>query len=485
MTVFWLFILFATIFQRNINVAGAFQFRLSTLPLRGRPPTIPVASFGSKSTRSGSTSRAAVTRIHTAVYCSDDDQQSPHQRRSPRQHPLQTPRRREVIELQILRFLQTNAPTFVARPLALAVHYSLLSEFFTPTLALVAWTVSLPAAASLVSYTCVNDIVNTAFKWAFQRPRPLWIESYKITKLQPQNCGIKQKQNWEADYSFPSAHTQLFSGLAIVSLILAGNKLTATTASLAVLLGTLIGLTRNYLGVHWPTDTAAGVAIGGTLGLVWGTLLDPYIWILRQQSPLLSLQVATGMVAALASGLAVIRRLAPAVDTELEDRWSRNSMAASLSLSETTNDNAENLKPKEDLHPSQFAPRPRKLLLKVPQLATLWCILASTALCPAYLPSAMMEPAVGGSQAYRAIQAVIGLGGLTVWGLGLKKLTSSIAGKVEDSSNKHSNKHSNSNSNSNRHLVALTKGLFYAVISTWIFLGSQITHRQVFAMIFP
>jgi undecaprenyl-diphosphatase len=59
------------------------------------------------------------------------------------------------------------------------------------------------------------------------------------------------------DYSFPSGHTTAafsigvsiamsFTGLAIVSIIIAS----------------LVGFSRVYLGVHYPTDVGAGVVVG-------------------------------------------------------------------------------------------------------------------------------------------------------------------------------------------------------------------------------
>lgn len=50
----------------------------------------------------------------------------------------------------------------------------------------------------------------------------------------------------------------------------------------------LIALTRNYLGVHWCSDTLTGWAIGSLSGVLWG-LLDPYELLLRRQDPWLSM----------------------------------------------------------------------------------------------------------------------------------------------------------------------------------------------------
>ena len=85
-------------------------------------------------------------------------------------------------------------------PLALGVHYSLRPKIITPLLALIVWLISLPRGASLVIFVCASDLVNTAVKWAVQRPRPRWILPDDAGLLSPVGA-------WEVDLSFPSAHS--------------------------------------------------------------------------------------------------------------------------------------------------------------------------------------------------------------------------------------------------------------------------------------
>jgi undecaprenyl-diphosphatase len=74
-------------------------------------------------------------------------------------------------------------------------------------------------------------------------------------------------------YSFPSGHTL---HAVCFTLILTSYFPEWTAALAAVTL--LIALSRVILGLHYPTDVAAGAALGGALG--FGSLL------LAQQSPL-------------------------------------------------------------------------------------------------------------------------------------------------------------------------------------------------------
>lgn len=66
-----------------------------------------------------------------------------------------------------------------------------------------------------------------------------------------------------ADWSFPSGHATtgaLTAGLLLAALALHGPLGPAGTAgaALTVLWGAAVGLTRVYLGVHWPSDVLGG-----------------------------------------------------------------------------------------------------------------------------------------------------------------------------------------------------------------------------------
>jgi membrane-associated phospholipid phosphatase len=101
-------------------------------------------------------------------------------------------------------------------------------------------------------------VLNQALKLAFGRPRPRVIE-------------------WRVDhvgsYSFPSGHAMasmiIYAMLAYVILDLNPPRpVKRLTVALAATIITLVGLSRIYLGVHYPTDILAGYAVG----FAWATL---------------------------------------------------------------------------------------------------------------------------------------------------------------------------------------------------------------------
>ncbi len=72
-------------------------------------------------------------------------------------------------EYMLLRAIQRAVP--VLTPLALAVHYAVMEELITPTLALLVWLISLRSAVSVIVFVCLANVVNAIVKWFVLRPR--------------------------------------------------------------------------------------------------------------------------------------------------------------------------------------------------------------------------------------------------------------------------------------------------------------------------
>jgi undecaprenyl-diphosphatase len=112
------------------------------------------------------------------------------------------------------------------------------------------------AAWLMIAAVCGGIALNDLLKVAFARPRPDLI--YQAVRV--------------FTSSFPSGHSELSATTYLtIAVLLAQNqssfKIGVYFIALAALLTTLIGISRIYLGVHYPTDVLGGWCIGAAWAL--------------------------------------------------------------------------------------------------------------------------------------------------------------------------------------------------------------------------
>ena len=114
-------------------------------------------------------------------------------------------------------------------------------------------------------------LVNLFLKVVIARPRPYAdVEGFFYP------LWVLMGQHIESDMSFPSGHTNV-AFAAMVPVFLLGRK---SISWLALVFGILMGISRIYLVVHYPTDVIAGLITGTVAGMI-GTLIAlnlPKIW---------------------------------------------------------------------------------------------------------------------------------------------------------------------------------------------------------------
>lgn len=93
---------------------------------------------------------------------------------------------------------------------------------------------------------------NILLKHLVARARPCWIEPDYLQML----------VSVPKDFSFPSAHTMISVSAAVV--LFCYNKKLGIPA---IMIAILIGFSRLYLFVHFPTDVIVGAVIGTFLGI--------------------------------------------------------------------------------------------------------------------------------------------------------------------------------------------------------------------------
>jgi len=119
-------------------------------------------------------------------------------------------------------------------------------EFFLILLPLMFWCVDFAVGARLAFVFLLSAYANTGLKYLFAHPRPF--------ELDP-----AVKLHDAEGYGLPSGHSQ--SAVVVWGTIAAGFRKTWLWV-VAILLMVLVGFSRIYLGVHFPTDVLSGWAVG-------------------------------------------------------------------------------------------------------------------------------------------------------------------------------------------------------------------------------
>ncbi len=126
-------------------------------------------------------------------------------------------------------------------------------EGFLVILTLVYWCINRSWGARLLVLTMLSSWFNEALKSLFDLPRP---DPARVRQLVS-----------ETSFGFPSNHAQ--TGAVIIWGYLAAKVRRTWFSILAVVIIFLIGLSRIYLGIHFPQDVIGGWILGIVILLVW------------------------------------------------------------------------------------------------------------------------------------------------------------------------------------------------------------------------
>jgi len=109
-----------------------------------------------------------------------------------------------------------------------------------------------------------GQILSSALKLGIDRPRP---------DLVPHLVDV-QTLSFPSGHAMLSAVTYLTLG-ALLARVQEGRHIQAFLMGLAVFITLLVGMSRVYLGVHWPSDVLAGWAVGAAwAALCWFVALQ-------------------------------------------------------------------------------------------------------------------------------------------------------------------------------------------------------------------
>jgi undecaprenyl-diphosphatase len=95
-----------------------------------------------------------------------------------------------------------------------------------------------------------------------------------MPRERPSNLPFAVAQEPHKHSSFPSSHTSCAFGIAVAGGILATRRRKWGVVAALYIWATLVGLSRIYRGVHWPTDVLGGALIGIVGGCIAVIIAD-------------------------------------------------------------------------------------------------------------------------------------------------------------------------------------------------------------------
>jgi undecaprenyl-diphosphatase len=142
--------------------------------------------------------------------------------------------------------------------------YAVLAIVTLATLAYLMLSGKRAAAVLVIVAVYGGMMLSTGLKLGFERPRP---------DLVPHGARVYTA-------SFPSGHAMLSAVVyltlgALLTRVQEGRRIQAFLMGLGVFITLLVGMSRVYLGVHWPSDVLAGWAVGAAwASLCWFVALQ-------------------------------------------------------------------------------------------------------------------------------------------------------------------------------------------------------------------
>lgn len=114
-----------------------------------------------------------------------------------------------------------------------------------------------PRAAGYVGFAVVSGtVLSTELKQVFDRPRPEMLQAMRVFTS-----------------SFPSGHATVSAVVyltlaALLARLCTNRKLAVLCLATGIFLTLTVGISRVYLGVHYPTDVIAGWSLGAAWALL-------------------------------------------------------------------------------------------------------------------------------------------------------------------------------------------------------------------------
>ena len=214
------------------------------------------------------------------------------------------------MQASILRFLHRIATPFLD---LLANGASFFGEetFVIAIVLLVFWNINKQKGFALYMNVLTSVLVMGILKAVVRAPRPFVV----LEEIAGKRMGTA------TGYSFPSGHTTTAASFYTSLALLLKKRICSIIAAIMIV---LVGVSRLYLGVHWPNDVFAGLLIGVSISFLL------YRWSLQlfeDRVRLVRFSIRYGLIATFVSLI-----LSVLLNLELVDPVAFNDLMKTLAL---------------------------------------------------------------------------------------------------------------------------------------------------------
>ncbi len=214
------------------------------------------------------------------------------------------------MQASILRFLHRIATPFLD---LLANGASFFGEetFVIAIVLLVFWNINKQKGFALYMNVLTSVLIMGILKAVVRAPRPFVV----LDDIAGKRMGTA------TGYSFPSGHTTTAASFYTSLALLLKKRICSIIAAIMIV---LVGVSRLYLGVHWPNDVFAGLLIGVSISFLL------YRWSLQlfeDRVRLVRFSIRYGLIATLASLI-----LSVLLNMDLVDPVAFNDLMKTLAL---------------------------------------------------------------------------------------------------------------------------------------------------------
>jgi membrane-associated phospholipid phosphatase len=157
--------------------------------------------------------------------------------------------------LEVIKFIQSFSSPFLDWLFHLLTMMG-EAPFFILSIAVILWCIDQEFGYKLGLAYLTSSVLNVGIKEVFRAPRPIGLPGIRSLRLET-----------ASGHSFPSGHTQSATAFWLSVILKLQKRWVWILGSFLIL---SVGLSRLYLGVHYPSDVIGGIAFG----VVWVLLAN-------------------------------------------------------------------------------------------------------------------------------------------------------------------------------------------------------------------